>query len=243
MSAQTTEASSPDVPIQVGPAFATWAIGWGVGAVVAAPLAVALVGASLGDDLSVPQLTVVSICVWLPMVLVLVGASRRFGTGQPLADYAGSFRPIDLVGVPIGIATQLLMLPVLYAPLRGVWPDTFSNQRIEERAQELADRAGGWNTVLLVLVVAVAAPVIEEFVYRGLLQRSTSSAVGSTLGLLGTSVWFALVHFEPVEYPGLFVAGLVFGASVVITGRIGPAIVTHAAFNATGLIGVLESAG
>jgi hypothetical protein len=107
----------------------------------------------------------------------------------------------------------------------------------------LANRAGGWLTVLLVVVVVVGAPLVEELVYRGLLQRSVSSAIGAGAGLVSTSLWFALVHFSPVEYPGLFLAGLVFGACVVLTGRIGPAIVTHAAFNATGLVVVLQTVG
>ena len=70
--------------------------------------------------------------------------------------------------------------------------------------------------------------------YRGLLQRSIAAASGRVPALLVTSIWFALVHPSPIEYPGLFVAGLVFGAGVPLTGRIGPSILTHAAFNATG---------
>jgi membrane protease YdiL (CAAX protease family) len=50
------------------------------------------------------------------------------------------------------------------------------------------------------------------------------------------SIWFALMHPTPVEWPGLAVAGALFGAGLALTGRIGPSILTHAAFNATGLI-------
>ncbi|MFW2335223.1 CPBP family intramembrane glutamic endopeptidase [Ilumatobacter sp.] len=229
--------------IGVGSAAGTWAFGWGVGSVIAAPLVIVLLGASLGDDLTIPQLAAASVATWAVMAAALVGASRRFGTGDALDDYAARFRPIDLVGVPLGVATQFLFIPWLYLPLQAIWPSTFSDERIEERAQELADKAGGWATVLLVLVVVVGAPIIEEFVYRGLLQRSASTVLGAGLALVSTSAWFALVHFSPVEYPGLFLAGLVFGGCVVIAGRIGPAIVTHAAFNAAGLVVVLDSAG
>lgn len=221
----------------------TWAAAWIGGTVVAAPVVIALLGASLGDELTIPQLAVVSIATWAVMIVALAVASRRFGTGDALADYAVRFRPIDLAGIPLGVITQLALVPLLYVPLRGVWPDTFSDERIEERAQDLADRAGGWSTVLLVLVVVIGAPLVEELVYRGLLQRSVSTMVGTAFGLVSTSMWFALVHFSPVEYPGLFLAGLVFGVCVVATGRIGPAIVTHAAFNAAGLVVVLQTGG
>jgi membrane protease YdiL (CAAX protease family) len=234
----------PDRPvIGIGPAIGTWAFGWGVGSVIAAPLMILLLGASLGDDLTIPQLAAASAATWAVMIAALVAASRRFGTGDVVDDYAVQFRTIDLLGIPLGVATQFLLVPWLYVPLRGIWPSTFSDERIEERAQELADKAGGWTTVVLVLVVVVGAPIVEELVYRGLLQRSASTVLGAGVALVSTSLFFALVHFSPVEYPGLFLAGLVFGGCVVLTGRIGPAIVTHAAFNAAGLVVVLESAG
>jgi hypothetical protein len=238
-----TRSTAADSPIAIGPALGTWAAAWVGGTLLAAPAMIALLGASLGDDLTIPQLAAASAATWVVMIGALIVASRQFGTGDLLADYAATFRPIDLVGVPLGVATQIAFVPLLYVPLRGLWPDTFSDEQIEERAQDLADRAGGWLTVLLVVVVVVGAPLVEEFVYRGLLQRSVSGAIGTGIGLVSTSLWFALVHFSPVEYPGLFVAGLVFGGCVALTGRIGPAIVTHAAFNATGLIVVLQSVG
>ncbi len=238
-----TQPTAGDTPIGVGPALGTWATAWIGGSLLATPAMIAILGASLGDDLTIPQLAAASAATWAVMIVALVVASRRFGTGDPLADYGATFRPIDLAGIPLGIATQLVLVPALYMPLRGLWPDTFSNEQIEERAQDLANRAGGWLTVLLVLVVVVGAPLVEEFIYRGLLQRSVSGAVGVGFGLVSTSAWFALVHFSPVEYPGLFLAGLVFGGCVAVSGRIGPAILTHAAFNATGLIAVLQSAG
>lgn len=236
------DVTNRDVTIGIGPAAGTWAVGWISGTVVAAPLVIVALGASLGDDLTIPELSTVSAAAWVCFIAALVVTSRRFGIGQFRRDYAASFRPIDLVGVPLGIATQLLLVPAIYVPLRGIWPATFSNDQIEERAQDLADRADGGLAVLLVLVVVVGAPVVEEFVYRGLLQRSTSAAIGVGSGLVVTSLFFALIHFSPVEYPGLFAAGLVFGGCVVATGRIGPAIVTHAAFNAAGVAVVLQSA-
>jgi len=233
----------PDQPvIGLAPAAGAWAFGWGVGSIVAAPIAIVAFGGSLGDDLTIPQLAAASVATWAVLVVALVVVSRRAGTGDPVADYAVRFRWIDLAGVPLGVAAQFLFVPWLYVPLQEIWPSTFSEERIEERAQELADKAGGWSTVLLVLIVVVGAPIIEELVYRGLLQRSASVVIGQGLALVTTSVFFALVHFSPVEYPGLFLAGLIFGGCVVLTGRLGSAIVTHAAFNAAGLVVVLDSA-
>ena len=110
---------------------------------------------------------------------------------------------------------------------------------LEETAKELVDSAGGWKTVLLVLVVVVGAPLVEELVYRGLLQRSASARLGAVGGLFAASIFFGLIHLRPVELPGLAVAGLVFGIMLLRTGRLGASIITHASFNATGIFALL----
>jgi membrane protease YdiL (CAAX protease family) len=173
------------------------------------------------------------------MVAALAFTSNHYGTGNPVHDfvehYAVTFRRIDLVGIPAGVLGQLAIVPLVYVPLRAIWSDTFSESELEERARELADKASGWTIVLLVVVVVIGAPLVEELVYRGLLQRSMSAVLGVVPALVVMSIWFALMHPTPVEWPGLVVAGALFGAGLALTGRIGPSILTHAAFNATGL--------
>lgn len=193
------------------------------------------------DAITTPDLAAVAVGGWVVSLGALAFASRRFGTGDFLADYAVRFRPVDALGAPVGAFVQFIAIPLLYLPLRHFWPGTFSSEEVEQRAQEMVDRADGALVVLLVLVVVVGAPIVEELMYRGLLQRSLMARLGPALGLLAGSAWFALVHPRPVEYPGLLLAGLVFGGFVVATRRIGGAIVAHAAFNAAGLAVALSS--
>ncbi|WP_421121992.1 type II CAAX prenyl endopeptidase Rce1 family protein [Aquihabitans daechungensis] len=46
-----------------------------------------------------------------------------------------------------------------------------------------------------------------------------------------SSAFFALTHFQLLQFLPLVAAGAVFGYLVVRTGRLGPAIVAHMAFN------------
>ncbi len=163
-------------------------------------------------------------------------ASRRSGSDDMVEDYAIRFRAVDVIGLPIGVLAQLVLIPLVYLPLRGIWPDTFSDDRLSETAEDLVDRATGGAMVLLVLMVCVGAPVVEELVYRGLLQRSFAARFSHVLAWLAASAWFAVIHFRPVEYPGLFAFGLVAGACLLVTGRLGMSIATHVAFNVTGLL-------
>jgi membrane protease YdiL (CAAX protease family) len=85
----------------------------------------------------------------------------------------------------------------------------------------------------------VGAPIVEEIVYRGSLQTRLVQGFGISVGVFVTALLFALIHLAPVEIPGLFVFALVLGIARQKTGALGLPIVTHLAFNATGLSLVL----
>ena len=111
----------------------------------------------------------------------------------------------------IGAGSQLVLIRVVYLPLEALWPGTFTEDRLTENAQDLVDRAGGASTLLLFAVVVIGAPVVEELFYRGLLQRSLAARFNEGAVLVAVAAIFATVHFRPVEFPGLFVFGLVLG--------------------------------
>jgi membrane protease YdiL (CAAX protease family) len=183
------------------------------------------------------SLTVLSVlCLWIPFVVALVVVSRRWGQDQFSQDFKVHLRWVDLAGLPIGIASQLLLVPLIYWPLQRIWPDAFSSDEIEQRARELWDKAhGGW-IVVLVVVVALGAPIIEELVYRGLILQALQSRLNDWLALIISAAWFALIHLQPVELPGLFAFALVLGICFQRTGRLGMSVMAHIGFNAAGLL-------
>jgi membrane protease YdiL (CAAX protease family) len=87
--------------------------------------------------------------------------------------------------------------------------------------------------VLLVLIAGVAAPVVEEIFYRGLLQRSLIRRVGPGWGVALASVLFSAAHLQLLQFPALALAGGLFGILAYRCGRLGPAIVAHMVFNLT----------
>jgi membrane protease YdiL (CAAX protease family) len=222
------------VPAPLRIALPAWGLAWALGGVLGI-LALAVMGVDFEADRTISELTVAAVVSWAVFMVALYVVSVRCGTADIVADYRLAFRPIDLVALPAGAATQLVVIPAVYWPLQQLWPESFSDERLEERAIELVDRADGASVALLVAVVVIGAPLFEELVYRGLLQRSVGAAIGRWWGLLVTAAWFAVIHLTPVEYPGLFVAGLVFGLGLALTDRLGPAILAHVGFNATGL--------
>ena len=222
-------------PVDVPVAIVTWFGAFLVGQLVSA-VVVAASGAEDVDDVAIPTLFAAVAATWVAYLAGMWAASRKAGSGDFVQDYAVRCRAVDLVGLPIGVLTQLVLVPLVYLPLQELWPDTFSEDRLSENAEKLVDRASGGTMVLLVLMVCVGAPIVEELVYRGLLQGSFSARFNHIVAWLAASAWFALIHLRPVEYPGLFTFGLVAGACLLVTRRLGMSMATHVAFNATGLL-------
>jgi len=140
-----------------------------------------------------------------------------------------------VIGIPLGVMSQLILVNAVNWPLARLFPDAFSFDEVSKRASDLVDVArGGW-VFLLALVVIVGAPIVEEIVYRGVVQPGLVATWGRTVGIVATAALFAAIHMQPVEFPGLFAFALVLGWARHSTGTIGMSIVTHMAFNATGL--------
>ena len=224
-----------DVPL----ALLTWLAAWLLGQIVAV-VVYSMGGYENVDEVPIEVLFVSQLLVWGIFIAAMVAASRRGGTGDFRYDYQVGGRGVDLLGLPIGVLTQLVLVPLVYLPLERLWEDVFTEERLTENAKDLVDRASGGSMVLLVGMVCLGAPLVEELVYRGLVQGSLADRVNPLPAWLAASALFALVHFRPVEYPGLLVIGLVCGACALVTGRLGMAIACHIGFNVTGLLIALD---
>ncbi len=222
-------------PIDVSVAVVTWVIAFVAGQFLSLAI-VATSGETDQDLVPIPTLFAAVAATWVAFLVGTYVASKRAGSGDVRTDLGMRVRPIDVIGLPIGVLAQLVLVPLIYLPLRGVWPDTFTDSKLSETADKLADRASGGSMVLLVLMVCVGAPIVEEIVYRGLLQRSFSARTSQVVAWLIVAAWFALIHFRPIEYPGLFAFGLVTGACLMLTDRLGMSWATHIGFNVTGLL-------
>lgn len=88
--------------------------------------------------------------------------------------------------------------------------------------------------LLGVLAVAVVAPVVEEFVFRGLIMTRLSKAMPGWLAILLSAAVFGLCHGHPVWFCYAFALGVVFGLIDWKAGSIWPSILGHVTFNAIG---------
>lgn len=136
-----------------------------------------------------------------------------------------------VVGVPAGIVAQLVLIPLLYIPVTRLW-----SVDVSDPARQRVDEAtGGW-LALFVAVVVVGAPLFEEIFFRGVLLGVLRQRFGRVLGVAASALVFGATHFQIMLLPGLAAAGLVFAFLADRTGRLGPAVWAHLAFNATTVV-------
>lgn len=117
------------------------------------------------------------------------------------------------------------------------------------------ERAWAW---VVVGCAVIAAPIVEELMFRGFLQsffvralngkgrgEATTSSRGVTLGaVMCTSLVFAAMHVAPGTVPWsaaapLLVLSMGLGLAFERTGRLGTPIVAHALFNLANVLAVV----
>ncbi len=167
--------------------------------------------------------------LWAGFVGVVAFARSRPGAPRHVGALHSEIHPRDVAGLVVGVATQLVLLPLLYLPFRS-W---FDEDDLSGPAEDLLADFNGILLVLMGVGVVLIAPIVEELFFRGLLLGTLRERWGTLAAVIGSSVFFGATHFQPLQFAGLTAAGLVFAAAVVKTGRLGTAIAVHVGFNAT----------
>ena len=98
----------------------------------------------------------------------------------------------------------------------------------------IVDLSGKSNASLLITSVLLPA-LSEELLLRGIVQ-SEYEKYGITIGVLLTSVIFALFHTSPTQLPALFVAGVCYGVLTILFRSVWPAVFAHAVNNGVAVL-------
>ena len=170
------------------------------------------------------------------MLVVALLASYRKGRG-PVLDFGWRIKLHDAYGLVVGVLTQYGAL-LLYLPL--IWFTSVSSDDVSKPARDLTNKASGGGVVLLVLIVVIAAPIVEELFFRGLVLRSLERRVGTRWAIVASAALFGAAHLEPLQFPALFLFGLVAAVLTVRSGRLGPSTLAHVAFNGIAVFNLLR---
>jgi membrane protease YdiL (CAAX protease family) len=176
-------------------------------------------------------------------------ASRRQGTRSFVADLGLRFRWVDLWGIGIGVAAQIV-IALLYAPFRH------HIHNFDAPSQKLTGGAHGAGFLVVALATVILAPFMEELFFRGLLFKAltrlfTPNRPGTTrargvavvVAVVVDGLLFGLAHGEWVQLAGLALLGAVLAAISYRTGRLGMNMVSHASFNLVAVLAILSQRG
>lgn len=133
--------------------------------------------------------------------------------------------------VPFLILTSYSTIWLMLYPLSFYVPDTVDTlmKFVTETGDEWAYQAGEWgNNIGLFLLVVVAAPVVEELVFRGILLRRWAIKWGLGTSVLATSVLFGLMH---TNFIGAAIIGVVMATLYLSTRSLVLPIIAHMANN------------
>ena len=224
----------------LGDAVAAWLVGF-----MAAQIAFGIIQAATGrdademDDLPLGQLFLPQLGLWVGLLLVPLLVVRLKGRG-PVADLGLRARWSDLWrGGSVGAALQLAVIPLLYWPLLELLGKDSGD--LEGPARDITDKVHGVGGVLLIVLwVTVLTPIAEEVFYRGLLLGGLRKrGLPPWAAIAISSVLFAASHLQGLQLPALALFGAAAAILVTRTGRLGPAIAAHMAFNAVTVVVLL----
>lgn len=177
-----------------------WIVGLGLTIVIAT----AVVYLIVGDLISVTLAISVSAIV---LGLIYTAALEDgITTRKELSSWLLDIRKPKLKS--IGIAFTAVLCGLVYRLFVGIAQGIFSpNQESANHTVVSTGPPTGLELLFLVLAVAILGPLVEELVYRGVMQRFLTRFTGPIIGIGATAVTFALLHIP--SYGG-------FGAELVI---------------------------
>jgi len=180
---------------------------------------------------------IVTTLVELAVPVVFAGLYGRAGASE-----FGLRRPplARAVGVTIAVLVATYALGTVWIVAIGVDDDS---QNVVDR---LAPGNETLNAILVVVLLAVATPLAEEFLFRGYFFRAMSNWRGVWPAVLITTIVFTATHIGWTP-AGFLVPVALFGLGLnllyVWTGSLYPSLAMHALVNSAGAGEVLDGLG
>jgi membrane protease YdiL (CAAX protease family) len=147
--------------------------------------------------------------------------------------YAELFHPAKhSVAATMALLSAPILLVVPGLALFTGWMDSFVQALFPMSAEdeELLDSLLA-PAVLSVLFTCVAAPVLEEMLFRGVILRAFLRQNSRRFSILWSATLFGIAHFNVYQLVTAFVAGLLTGWLYERSRSLWPGILLHAAYN------------
>ncbi len=215
-----------------------WFAGLFVGA-VAGSVTAGLRGRGSGIDPDGIDLAVGLIAQNGAILVGLAFVSRNKGLGAMRRDFGLIIRPRDWPWAVAGVFIQFVAYGMVLL-LQQIAPDL-----PEQQAADTVSQSQGPEIILVVLGVALLAPLVEELLFRGLLLRSLLRRFSPTVSVIVSAVVFAGVHLLDPSTASLMapllLLAVISGLRAVRSGELSQSILLHVGFNLVSAIFLLTT--
>jgi len=145
-----------------------------------------------------------------------------FNKTQP-AFIAAGFLAGCALQMPTGFIVSLI-------ESAGVAPDLF--EKYSENIETLMDNQ---NIILQILAVGIAAPLIEEIIFRGLIFNQLKKNTTISVALVIQALLFGIAHLNVVQGSYAFVLGIILGLVALWSDSLLLPIAVHVGMNLSGV--------
>lgn len=139
-----------------------------------------------------------------------------------------------LAAVPLAVL-GLAIAGVLGGIAQSLLPSAQNQQCITVQKQY------GHSLLLALPVVCIAAPVVEETIFRGVLYRWLRGVLPIGLAMLASGAVFAAAHAVTLLFLPLLGFGVLLAWVYERSGSLWPGVLVHALFNLAGIIAILSA--
>lgn len=127
-----------------------------------------------------------------------------------------------------------LGLGLNYGYTEFVIPDVQMQEQLRKLFAALPDTTA--NKIMLFAAIALIAPLLEEILFRGLVQNAFARQLPVWAAILASAAIFGAVHMDFHAFPALMAMGAVFGVLYHVTGSLRVTILAHMVNNAAALL-------
>ena len=183
----------------------------------------------LSEDVSWELMgTLVYVAVFAMTVLYLHWDGDLGGTLQMFKIGSVGAGFIFLVGLPLMMTVIDLVATSIYDMLYiALWGES----SIPEMVYYVDDSEYNIIRTLSFVSIVIAAPVVEEILFRGYILDAIRELHGDVMAVLGSSVLFGLLHIEPYVVGMATLGGIIYGIVRIRSGSLWPSIVSHMLWN------------
>jgi uncharacterized protein len=151
-------------------------------------------------------------------------------------------RPVPLgwlILAPLLVVGMLTLGAAITSAISAFQGQEFVNPQVNDMTQ--GQQLTPLHLAMLLLGVAVVAPIAEELFFRGMLYPLLRRRLPVWLAILANAAIFAALHFIPILLPILFVMGLLLTFVRAHTNSVIPGILIHALNNAVFVLAIYAS--